>query len=38
MFANTKESGLEMLIVKWLVEHNGYEKGSNTDYDKVRHR
>ena len=34
MFANTKESGLEMLIVKWLVEHNGYEEGSNTDYNK----
>lgn len=34
MFANTKESGLEMLIVKWLVEHNGYEEGSNADYNK----
>ena len=33
-FTNTKESGLETLIVKWLVEHNGYEKGSNTDYNK----
>lgn len=43
MFANTKESGLEMLIVKWLVEHNCYEEGSNADYNKeyairVRHR
>lgn len=34
MFANTKESGLEMLIVKWLVEHNCYEEGSNADYNK----
>ena len=34
MFANTKESGLEALIVKWLVEHNGYEEGSNADYNK----
>ena len=34
MFTNTKESGLEMLIVKWLVEHNGYEEGSNADYNK----
>ena len=33
-FTNTKESGLEALIVKWLVEQNGYEEGSNTDYSK----
>lgn len=33
-FTNTKESGLETLIVKWLVEHNGYEEGSNSDYNK----
>ncbi len=33
-FTNTKESGLETLIVKWLVEHNGYEEGSNNDYNK----
>ena len=26
-FTNTKESGLESLIVKWLVEQNGYEAG-----------
>lgn len=32
MFTNTKESGLESLIVKWLVEHNGYEQGHNHDY------
>ena len=33
-FTNTKESGFETLIVKWLVEHNGYEEGSNSDYNK----
>ena len=33
-FANTKESGLEALIVKWLVDHNGYEEGTNADYSK----
>lgn len=33
-FTNTKENGLEALIVKWLVEHNGYEEGKNTDYNK----
>ncbi len=31
---NTRESGLEALIVKWLVEQNGYEEGSNADYNK----
>ena len=34
MPTNTKESGFEALIVNWLVEHNGYEEGSNTDYNK----
>lgn len=33
-FTNTKESGLEALIVKWLVEHNDYEEGTNADYSK----
>lgn len=33
-FTNTKESGLEALIVKWLVDHNGYEEGTNADYSK----
>ena len=33
-FTNTKESGLEALIVKWLVEQNGYEEGTNADYNK----
>lgn len=33
-FTNTKESGLESLIAKWLVEQNGYEEGTNADYNK----
>lgn len=33
-FTNTKESGLETLIVKWLVEQNGYEQGTNSDYNR----
>lgn len=33
-FTNTRENGFEALIVNWLVEHNGYEKGSNADYNK----
>lgn len=33
-FTNTKENGLESLIVKWLVEHNDYEQGSNADYNR----
>lgn len=33
-FTNTKENGLESLIVKWLVEHNGYEQGTNEDYNR----
>lgn len=33
-FTNTKESGLEALIVKWLVEQNGYEQGTNADYNR----
>lgn len=33
-FTNTKENGLETLIVKWLVEQNGYEEGKNADYNK----
>jgi len=34
MPTNTKEQGLETLIVNWLSEHNGYEQGSNADYNK----
>ena len=33
-FTNTTENGLETLIVKWLVEKNGYEQGTNADYNK----
>ena len=33
-FTNTKERGLEDLIVKWLVKENGYEQGSNDDYNR----
>ncbi len=25
-FSNTKEDGLETIIVDWLVKHNGYEQ------------
>ena len=31
---NTRETGLESLIVNWLVNHNGYEQGSNADYNR----
>ena len=34
VYANTKESGLEALIVKYLVEQNGYEQGTNADYNR----
>jgi len=34
MYTNTKESGLEALIVKWFVDRNDYEEGSNADYNK----
>lgn len=30
-FTNTKESGLESLIIKWLVDHDDYEQGTNAD-------
>ena len=33
-FTNTKESGLELLIVQWLIEQNGYEQGTNADYNR----
>lgn len=33
-FTNTKESGLESLIVKWLVDQSGYEQGTNADYNR----
>ncbi|MEF3310077.1 type I restriction endonuclease subunit R [Paenibacillus sp. GYB004] len=34
MPTNTKESGLEALIVNYLVSNNGYEQGENNDYNK----
>lgn len=34
MHSNTKESGLETIIVEHLVNHNGYELGNNQDYNK----
>ena len=34
MEANTRESGFEALIVKHLIEQNGYEQGSNDDYNR----
>lgn len=33
-FTNTREKGLETLIVRWLVKQNGYEEGTNADYNK----
>ncbi len=33
-FTNTKEEGMESLIVNWLVQQNGYEQGSNADYNQ----
>ena len=34
MVTNTKESGLESLIVSYLVDNNGYELGVNDDYNR----
>ena len=34
MITNTKESGLETLIVNWLTTQNGYEQGTSTDYNR----
>ena len=34
MPTNTKENGFETLIVKYLVDNNYYEEGSNSDYNK----
>ncbi|UGB29949.1 type I restriction endonuclease subunit R [Metabacillus sp. B2-18] len=34
MQSNTKESGLETLIVEHLVNNNGYEQGTNNNYNK----
>jgi type I restriction enzyme R subunit len=34
MPTNTRESGLESLIVNWLVEQNCYEQGTSADYNR----
>ncbi|MGG4195687.1 type I restriction endonuclease subunit R [Paenibacillus jamilae] len=34
MPTNTRENGLETLIVNYLINSNGYEQGSNSDYNK----
>ena len=34
MHTNTKESGLETLIVNWLANENGYEQGTSADYNR----
>ena len=31
---DTKEKGLESLIVKWLVEQNGYEQGTSDNFSR----
>ena len=33
-FTDTSEKNLENIIESWLVNHNGYEKGVNADYNK----
>lgn len=35
MPTNIKENGFETLIVEYLVSQNGYEEGSNEDYNKT---
>lgn len=34
MPSNTQETGLETLIVGWLVDENRYEQGTNDDYNQ----
>lgn len=34
MPTNTKEIGLETLIVEYLVNNTGYQQGQNSDYNK----
>lgn len=34
VFTDETEKGFETIIVNWLVEQNGYEQGTNDDYDK----
>lgn len=33
-FTDKTEKGFETIIVNWLVEQNGYEQGTNDDYNK----
>lgn len=33
-FTDKTEKGFEMLIVNWLVDQNGYQQGTNEDYNK----
>ena len=34
VFTDKTEKGFETLIVNWLVDQNGYQQGSNEDYNK----
>ena len=34
MPTNTRESGLEAIIVDWLVNHNGFEQGVSAEYNR----
>jgi len=34
MPTNTRESGLESLIIDWLISQNGYEQGVSTEYNR----
>ena len=34
MPTNIKESGLEAIIVNYLIKNNGYELGTNEDYNR----
>ena len=34
MPTNIKENGFETLIVDWLRDRNGYEEGTNADYNQ----
>ena len=34
MAVNIKENGFETIIVNWLTQHNGFEQGANTDYNR----
>ena len=34
MITDTKEKGLETLIVDWLRDQNGYEQGLPNEYNK----